>query len=51
MRILDYKFTLEQTHKHQTQLQSYKMLLTEMGFAQVEAYLYYAQTDQLVQVY
>ncbi|RZK50730.1 MAG: DNA helicase UvrD [Pedobacter sp.] len=49
-RILDYKFTLDQTEKHFQQVLAYRDLLQDMGYAQVDAYLYYALKDQLIKV-
>lgn len=48
--ILDYKFTLEQTDKHIEQILTYKNLLQQMGFEQVNGYLFYAATQELKEV-
>lgn len=48
--IIDYKFTLEQTDKHIEQILNYKSLLTQMGFANVNSYLFYAVSKELKEV-
>jgi len=48
--IIDYKFTLEQTNQHVEQILNYKNLLTQMGFANVNSYLFYAVKKELKQV-
>ena len=48
--IIDYKFTLEQTSQHIEQILNYKDLLTQMGFANVNSYLFYAVKKELKQV-
>jgi len=45
--ILDYKFTLEKSEKHAAQVLKYKDLLTEMGYENIHAYLFYAVNKEL----
>lgn len=45
--ILDYKFTLEAHPKHVEQVQLYKDLCADMGYANVSGYLFYAITQKL----
>lgn len=50
VNILDYKFTATKENKHKEQLIGYKQLLQEMGYGQVNAYLYYAHNGRLEEV-
>ena len=45
--ILDYKFTLEESDKHIEQVNTYKVLLSEMGYQYIKAYLFYAVKGNL----
>ena len=45
--LIDYKFTASREAKHKEQLHQYQLLLQEMGYAPVQAYLYYAEDDVL----
>lgn len=45
--ILDYKFTLEESDKHIEQVNTYKSLLSEMGYENIKAYLFYAVKGNL----
>jgi len=45
--ILDYKFTLEQSGKHIEQVLKYKDLLSQMGYENIHAYLFYAVNKEL----
>ncbi|MBB5437259.1 ATP-dependent exoDNAse (exonuclease V) beta subunit [Pedobacter sp. AK017] len=45
--ILDYKFTLQESQEHITQVLNYKTLFTRMGYSKVSGYLFYAVTKQL----
>jgi len=48
--LLDYKFTLEQSDKHVEQILKYKHLLKQMGYANVQPYLFYAVRKELKMV-
>lgn len=48
--ILDYKFTLNEDNAHIRQVKGYEDLLNEMGYAQVNNYLFYALTGNLKKV-
>ncbi|MFT4152779.1 UvrD-helicase domain-containing protein [Parafilimonas sp.] len=48
--LLDYKFTLEQSDKHVEQILKYKELLKQMGYANVQSYLFYAVRKELKMV-
>ena len=45
--ILDYKFTLEESDKHIEQVNSYRILLSEMGYQNIKTYLFYAVKGKL----
>lgn len=45
--LLDYKFTLEQNDKHVEQVLKYKQLLKQMGYNDVQSYLFYAIKKEL----
>ncbi|RZL44203.1 MAG: DNA helicase UvrD, partial [Pedobacter sp.] len=45
--ILDYKFTLEESEKHIDQVLRYKDLLSQMGYKNIHAYLFYAVNKEL----
>ncbi len=45
--VLDYKFTLEESDKHIEQVDTYRNLLTAMGYNNVKTYLFYATTGKL----
>ena len=47
--IVDFKFGDENPH-YFTQINQYKHLLTEMGYNQVEAFLWYVDSEKIVQV-
>ncbi len=48
--LLDYKFTLEQSDKHVEQILKYKQLLKQMGYNDVQPYLFYAARKELKMV-
>jgi len=48
--LLDYKFTLEQSDKHIEQILKYKQLLKQMGYTDVQPYLFYAVRKELKMV-
>ncbi|HEX5151713.1 MAG TPA: UvrD-helicase domain-containing protein [Parafilimonas sp.] len=48
--LLDYKFTLEQSDKHVEQILKYKNLLKQMGYNNVQPYLFYAVRKELKMV-
>lgn len=48
--LLDYKFTLEQSDKHVEQILKYKDLLKQMGYVNVQPYLFYAVRKELKMV-
>ena len=48
--ILDYKFTLNEDNAHIRQVKGYEDLLNEMGYTQVNTYLFYALTGNLKKV-
>ena len=45
--ILDYKFTLEESESHVRQVDRYKELLVDMGYENVQTYLFYAISGKL----
>ncbi|MDN3585576.1 UvrD-helicase domain-containing protein [Pedobacter aquatilis] len=49
--ILDYKFTLEESDKHIEQVLNYKKLLSQMGYENIHAYLFYAVNQKLKPVF
>ncbi|MGV8879856.1 MAG: UvrD-helicase domain-containing protein [Sphingobacteriaceae bacterium] len=46
--IIDFKFTGEPKPAHQQQLAEYRILLQEMGYSNINAWLYYGYLKQLV---
>lgn len=48
--VLDFKFTKGDYADHQWQVDSYKRALTNLGYANVKGYLYYAKINELVEV-
>lgn len=48
--LLDYKFTIEQSEKHVAQILKYKDLLKQMGYVNVQPYLFYAVRKELKKV-
>jgi ATP-dependent helicase/nuclease subunit A len=50
LTIIDYKFTMEQSDKHIEQVTHYRDLLLEMGYENVQTYLFYAVTGKLKEV-
>jgi len=48
--IIDFKFTAGQRPEHFTQVKAYRKLLTDMGYAKVNSYLYYGFLGGLVEV-
>ena len=48
--IIDYKFGDNEDIKHQKQILNYKDLLTEMGYSDIESYLWYYSLDKLLKV-
>ena len=50
LTLIDYKFTMEQSDKHIEQVTHYRDLLLEMGYKNVQTFLFYAVTGQLKQV-
>ncbi|MVN22814.1 UvrD-helicase domain-containing protein [Mucilaginibacter arboris] len=48
--IIDFKFTSDQRPEHFTQVKAYQKLLTDMGYEQVNGYLYYGFLQELVTV-
>lgn len=50
LTIIDYKFTMEQSDKHIEQVTHYRDLLLNMGYKNVQTYLFYAITGKLKQV-
>jgi len=48
--IIDFKFTAEQRPEHFTQVKAYRKLLTDMGYAKVNSYLYYGFLQELMAV-
>ncbi|MBC7616624.1 MAG: UvrD-helicase domain-containing protein [Pedobacter sp.] len=45
--VLDYKFTLEESSKHIEQIYIYRNLLSEMDYANIKTYLFYAVSGKL----
>ncbi|GHE37657.1 UvrD-helicase domain-containing protein [Sphingobacterium griseoflavum] len=48
--VLDFKFTKGDYAEHQWQVDHYKKALINLGYRQVRGYLYYAKTNELVEV-
>jgi ATP-dependent helicase/nuclease subunit A len=48
--IIDYKFTQQETTAHERQVTGYKNLLNEMGYHQIDAYLFYALSGNLKKI-
>lgn len=49
--VLDFKFTKKRAKKHYHQITKYKSMLLEMGYQQVDAYLFYGlEEDSLIQI-
>ncbi len=48
--VLDYKFTLQQRPGHLMQVRDYMAALNDIGYTQVEGWLWYAFPNQLIQV-
>lgn len=48
--IVDYKFGMNQKNEHFRQVERYAGLLREMGYRQVEGWLWYIALDRLVRV-
>lgn len=49
--VLDFKFTKGDYADHQWQVDNYKKALINLGYQQVRGYLYYAKTNELVEVH
>lgn len=45
--ILDYKFTLDESEKHIEQVDTYRNLLSQMGYQNIKTYLFYAVKGKL----
>lgn len=48
--VVDYKFGRRQSPDHAAQLAGYISLLREMGYAEVEGYIWYVSLDEIVKV-
>ena len=48
--VVDYKFGEEQTSAHKRQMRHYIELLSKMGYKQVEGYLWYLMTGEIVKI-
>lgn len=48
--VLDFKFTKGNSKKHKEQVETYKEALQHLGYQQVKGYLYYAKSNELVEV-
>ena len=48
--VLDYKFGLKQSDEHKKQVSSYMYLLSQMGYKQIEGYLWYIKNGTIVTV-
>ncbi|MBS1744574.1 MAG: UvrD-helicase domain-containing protein [Bacteroidetes bacterium] len=48
--LIDYKFTHEQSPRHVEQILAYKKLLSEMGYNNVQPYIFYAEKKELKMV-
>ena len=48
--VVDYKFGEEQSSAHKRQMRHYIELLTKMGYEQVEGYLWYLMTGEIVKI-
>lgn len=48
--VVDYKFGAEKTKSHQKQLREYMSLLKEMGYTQVEGYIWYMTLSQIEKI-
>ena len=48
--VVDYKFGEEHTPQHTRQVKQYITLLQEMGYKQIEGYLWYLTTGKIVKI-
>ena len=48
--VVDYKFGEEHSSGHKRQMQHYIELLSKMGYKQVEGYLWYLMTGEIVKI-
>ena len=48
--VVDYKFGSEKLQSHQTQVKNYMSLLSEMGYAKIEGYIWYLSIGEIVKV-
>ena len=48
--VVDYKFGLRENPDHRRQLGEYIGLLREIGYAEVEGYLWYVRTERVVRI-
>ncbi len=48
--VVDYKFGARELPAHRTQIEQYKQLLLQMGYRQVEGYLWYVSEGRVVEV-
>lgn len=49
-KVLDYKFGRSKDKKHQKQIEEYIMLLKQMGYEDVEGYIWYVQLSEVEKV-
>ncbi|WP_088654609.1 UvrD-helicase domain-containing protein [Geofilum rhodophaeum] len=48
--VVDYKFGQQKNPAHHTQVRSYMQLLYNMGYSKIKAYLWYAESNEVLQV-
>lgn len=48
--VIDFKFGRTKTNQHIHQIKNYKSIIEEMGYTNVEAYLFYGDTNEVVNI-
>ena len=48
--VIDFKFGRTKTNQHIHQIKNYKSIIEEMGYKDVEAYLFYGDTNEVVNI-
>jgi predicted RecB family nuclease len=48
--IVDYKFGEQKNERHRQQLKKYRQLIRDMGYGQVNSYLWYVELNEIEEV-
>jgi len=48
--VIDYKFGEQHTNQHALQVQNYMKLIGQMGYTQIEGYIWYLTTNQIITI-